>query len=118
MQPTTEVKGAERRGADERGVDLPVLAGISGTMRVDVKGQPAASVHVENGRIWMGKPDDPAQAVVVFEDRADFDRIASGELNAVVAALQGRLALQGDPELGMRVMAALNAARPFARKEA
>jgi putative sterol carrier protein len=117
MAPTTKGRGAEQSGG-ERVLDLPSLAGLSGTMRVDVQGEPVGSVHVENGRVWEGRADDPAQTVAVVENRGDFMRIVEGELNPVVAAIQGRLALQGDPELGTRLIYALNAAKPFAKKGA
>jgi hypothetical protein len=96
-------------------LDLPALAGLSGTMRVDVKDQPAATIHLENGRVWAGGPGDKADAVATVQERSDFELLLAGELNPVVAAIQGRLQLHGNPELATRLVAALNAAKPFAK---
>ncbi|MFL5863714.1 MAG: SCP2 sterol-binding domain-containing protein [Solirubrobacteraceae bacterium] len=95
-------------------LDVPALAGLSGRMRVDVRDEPAAPIHLDHGRIWATAPGEEAVATAVVEDRADFQRMLAGELNPVVAAIQGRLWLHGDPELAVRVIFALNAARPFA----
>ena len=96
-------------------LELPSLAGLSGTMRIDVKDQPAGTIHLENGRVWAGSPADKADAVATVQERADFEKLLAGELNPVVAAIQGRLVFQGNPELATRLMAALNAAKPFAK---
>jgi hypothetical protein len=96
-------------------LDLPSLSGLSGKMRVDVKDQPTATIHLDHGRVWAAGPEDKADAVAVVQERSDFELMLAGELNPVVAAIQGRLVLRGDPELGTRLIAALNAAKPFAR---
>jgi putative sterol carrier protein len=98
-------------------IDLPALAGVSGRMRVDVKDEPQATIHLDHGRVWATEPEDDAEAVAVVQERSDFEQILAGELNPVVASIQGRLALRGDPELGTRLISALNAAKPFARRE-
>jgi putative sterol carrier protein len=121
MNPTTDGQTrAERRvpGGQERvPIDLPALVGVSGRMRVDVKDDPAVTIHIDRGQVWTGDPEEQPDAVAVVEDRADFDRILAGELNPVVAAIQGRLVLQGDPELGTKVISALYAAKPFRAKQ-
>jgi hypothetical protein len=96
-------------------LELPSLAGLSGTMRIDVKDQPVGTVHLENGRVWAGGPGDKADAVATVQERSDFEKLLAGELNPVVAAIQGRLVLAGNPELATRLVAALNAAKPFAK---
>jgi hypothetical protein len=116
MDRTTETPGGKSKGApyaEGKSLDLPALAGLSGSMRVDIKEAPAGTIHVGNGRVWAGPPEAQVEAVAVVEDRADFDRILSGELNPVVAAIQGRLVLRGQPELATRLISALNAAKPF-----
>jgi putative sterol carrier protein len=120
MDRTTEVPGGKPKGApygEGKSIELPALAGLSGAMRVDIHDQPVGTVHVGNGRVWAGPPQAQSEAVAVVEDRADFDRILTGELNPVVAAIQGRLVLRGEPELATRLISALNASRPLlARK--
>jgi putative sterol carrier protein len=96
-------------------LELPALAGLSGTLRIDVKDKPVGTVHVENGRVWAGSPADKADAVATVQERSDFEKLLAGELNPVVAAIQGRLVFQGNPELATRLVAALNAAKPFAK---
>ncbi len=109
---TKQPAGTPRR--EGKVLDAPALAGLSGRMRVDVGDQPAATIHLDHGRIWATEPDLESEATAVVQDRADFERMLAGELNPVVAAIQGRLVLRGDPELAVRVIFALSAAKPFA----
>jgi putative sterol carrier protein len=117
MHPTTDTQGGAQRRASESGervaIDVPALAGVTGRMRVDVNDEPAGTIHVDRGKVWRGEPEGQPDAVAVVQDRADFDQIIAGQLNPVVAAIQGRLVLQGDPALGTRVISALYAAKPF-----
>jgi hypothetical protein len=108
-------KQQKNPGGQAATLDIPALAGLSGTMRVDIKDQPAGTIHLENGRVWAGGPGDKADAVATVQERSDFEKLLAGELNPVVAAIQGRLVLSGNPELGTRLVAALNAAKPFAK---
>jgi hypothetical protein len=108
-------KDKQVRAGQVTSLELPALAGLSGVMRVDVKDQPAATIHLENGRVWAGSPADKADAVATVQERSDFEKLLAGELNPVVAAIQGRLVFQGNPELATRLVAALNAAKPFAK---
>ena len=94
-------------------VSVALLAGLSGSMRVDVKGTPAGVIDVQNGTVSVNDPAGEATAVASVEDGADFLRILRGELNPVVAAIQGRLALEGDYEFAVQVILALHAAKPF-----
>jgi hypothetical protein len=112
QQKGRDTKASQRRDAVT--VDLPALAGLSGRMRVDVKDVPVATIHLEKGRMWASDPEAEAEAVAVVEERSDFEKILAGELNPVVASIQGRLRFRGDPELATRLVNALNAARPFA----
>jgi hypothetical protein len=120
MDRSTETRDAGKqkgaRGVEGKRLELPGLANLSGSVRLDIHDEPAATLHVENGRVWAGQPESQADAIAVLQDRADFDRILAGELNPVVAAIQGRLLLRGEPELATRLIGALYAAKPFKAK--
>src|SRR6478735_4375458 len=105
---------AASRSGEAVVIDAPALAGLAGRMRVDVKDEPTATIHLDNGRLWASPPEDESEATAVVQDRQDFERMLAGELNPFVAAIQGRLWLHGDHELATRVILALNAAKPFA----
>jgi putative sterol carrier protein len=115
MERGKEKQGQKAAGGQVASIQIAALAGLSGTMRVDVKDQPTATIHLENGRVWAGDPGDKADAVATVQERSDFEKLLAGELNPVVAAIQGRLVLAGNPELATRLVAALNAAKPFAK---
>ena len=95
-------------------VHIPLLTGISGSMRIDVQGQPVASIDVQNGQVSLTDHPGEPTAIANVVDLSDLQSIVQGELNPVVAGIQGRLALQGDAEFGIEVILALHAARPYA----
>jgi hypothetical protein len=118
MQRTTQsaqpTKATAKAYLGRPPINIALLAGVSGRMRVDVKGSPVASIDVQNGQVSVIDRVDEPTVVAGVDDPADFQRIVHGELNPVVAAIQGRLMLQGDLEFGVEVILALNAARPYA----
>ena len=94
-------------------VNIPALAGLSCTMRVDVQDHTLGTIHVDHGRVWADETAGEADVVAIVDDQADFRRILAGELNPVVAAIQGRIAFRRNPELATRIILSLNAAKPF-----
>ena len=94
-------------------VVVRALQNVSGSLRVDDSAGTLGVIHVERGRVWLGQGDGHADAVAVVADKADLERIVKGELNPVVAAIQGRVVLRGNPDLATRIILALNAAKPF-----
>jgi SCP-2 sterol transfer family len=81
----------------ERGHE-PLLRKVRGTVRIDVaRGNETESRHltIDRGDLTVTKKRSAAQGVL-HVDRAVFDRMASGELNPVAAALRGELTLEGD----------------------
>jgi putative sterol carrier protein len=58
-------------------------------------------VAVENGKLRSGREDARADCVVRL-DRAQFEAIVRGELNAVTALLRGAIVVTGDPSLVLR----------------
>ncbi len=88
----------------ERG-DEPLLRKASGSMRFDV-------VDGRRTRRWLVTVDKGALAVisggtdptcVVRADKAVFDKVASGRLNAVAAVLRGELIVEGDWRMLVRM---------------
>jgi putative sterol carrier protein len=59
-------------------------------------------VALDHGDVSVSQ-DDRAADCVVRGDKALFDGIAGGEVNAMAALLRGALTFQGDPELLVRL---------------
>lgn len=88
----------------ERGHD-PLLRKASGTTRIDVVDGRRTHrwlIDVANGDIAVSRGNGDA-ACVIRADKAVFDRIASGRLNAVAAVLRGEVAVDGDWRLLVRM---------------
>jgi putative sterol carrier protein len=86
----------------ERGHE-PMLAKTSGTMRFDVSNGKRTErwlVSVDKGDIAVSHKNAAADCVV--RGRRDvFDRIMSGEINAMAAILRGAISLEGDTLLAV-----------------
>ena len=83
----------------------PLLQKASGSMRFDiVDGRRSRRwlVEVEHGDMTVG-PGGGNASCVVRCDRAVFDKVASGKLNAVAAVLRGDLQVEGDWRLLVRM---------------
>jgi hypothetical protein len=84
---------------------VPVLGDAVGTVRFEL----LSGSHVEIWRVDLDhgdvsvSRDDRGADCVVRGDKALFDGIAGGEVNAMAALLRGALTLQGDPELLVRL---------------
>lgn len=84
----------------ERGHE-PLLEKARGTARFDlVHGEQTDHwlVTVEKGDIAVSRKNVEADCVL-HADKALFERVASGEVNAMAAVLRGEIGLEGDPEL-------------------
>jgi putative sterol carrier protein len=84
-----------RRGHDPR------LHGATGTIRFDLvhdKGTDRWLVDIRKGDISVSRRNAKADAVI-RTDRALFKKIASGETNAMAAAMRGELDVDGKLEL-------------------
>jgi putative sterol carrier protein len=81
-----------------RGHD-PALAKVSGTLRFDVRDGGARAerwlISIEKGDVALSHKNAKADCVVRV-DRTVFDRIASGEANAMAAFLRGAVQIEGD----------------------
>jgi putative sterol carrier protein len=90
---TTFFDGLAARGHE------PALEKVSGTLRFDLRdggrGTSRWLVTIRRGDVAVSRRNVEADCVV-RADRALFDRIASGETNAMAAVLRGAVNLEGD----------------------
>ena len=84
---------------------MPLLGDAVGTVRFELvsgsrsrSGASASTTATSPSRATSGAAD-----CVVRADKALFDGIASGEVNAMAALLRGALTFEGDPELLVRL---------------
>ncbi|HET8968419.1 MAG TPA: SCP2 sterol-binding domain-containing protein [Gaiellaceae bacterium] len=83
----------------------PLLRKASGSMRFDVvDGRKTQRwlVAVERGDMTV-RPGGGDAACIVRADKAVFDKVAAGRLNAVAAVLRGDLQVEGDWRLLVRM---------------
>jgi putative sterol carrier protein len=79
----------------------PLLEKASGTLRFDlVHGQEVENwlIRIDQGDLDIVRESAPADCVIRV-DRTVFDRMATGELNAMATFLRGGAAVEGDLEL-------------------
>ena len=79
----------------------PLLEKAKGTMRFDLahgKKTDRWLVSVDKGKVAVSRKNVAADCIL-HTDKALFDRMASGEVNAFAAVLRGAIGLEGDPEL-------------------
>ena len=70
--------------------------GITGRLGFEVNGR-MAILQIDDGRTELVTDGGPVQAKLLCRSEEDFRKLASGELNPLVASLQGRLAIEGTP---------------------
>ena len=80
----------------ERGFE-PLLHRASGTIRIDVGDEPWY-VDVSKGKVQVSRRDEPASCLV-RSDPATFERVASGQTNALAAMLRNEIMFEGEPTL-------------------
>jgi putative sterol carrier protein len=76
----------------------PALEKVTGTLRFDLTGGERTTrwlITISKGDVDVSRRNAKADCVV-RSDRMVFDRVASGEMNALVAFLRGALELEGD----------------------
>ncbi len=100
---------AEFFGALGRSGPEPLLEKAHGTIRFDlVQGgsTEALFLTLDGGHVSVTRKKAAADCVIRAE-RAIFDGIVSGEVNAMAAFLRGELTVEGDPELLVRIQRVL-----------
>jgi SCP-2 sterol transfer family protein len=87
----------------ERGYE-PLLQRAAGTVRIDLARNGSTKdiehwyVRLDRGRVGVSHEDGDADCVV-HTDRKTFDRIASGQANAMAALLRSEISYEGNPTL-------------------
>ena len=93
-----------------------LLEGIRGRLGFELDGRTVAVLEVQDGHIAIVEDGEPANARVIWKREDDIKKFLGGELNVVVAALQGRLVLDGDALFAIKVLHGLRAAPPLAAR--
>jgi hypothetical protein len=100
----------------------PGLSGVVGRMRLLVAGQPVGLLVVDNDRVKLTPDAGPVDVSLECSTREHLVDALRGELNPVVAALRGWARLQGNREMGVKIIYGLRegsplASAPLAQKE-
>jgi putative sterol carrier protein len=100
-----------------RRFDPAAADGFSGDVQLDLRSRggdlSAWTIAVRGGRARVRRGPAASAALVVKLPRADLARLAAGELNVGRALLTGRLDLEGDFEVAMRLGPMFGARSPF-----
>jgi hypothetical protein len=99
----------------EPGGYVAALAGVSGRIRVVVEGRSLGVLRIDGGYVdfLVGAERVEASTTLHIQDGRDARLIQTGALNPIVASLQGRLVVEGDLALAVRVMLGLQTGSPF-----
>ena len=88
-------------GLEDR-IDPARTRGTTASYRFDVAGAGSWRVQVNNGAVDVTESDAPADCVIRASEE-DLLRVVRGELNAVTAYMTGRVKVEGDIGLAMRL---------------
>ena len=88
------------------------LEGFSGRLGLRVAGAPVGVLKVEDGEVEI-EPDGEAATLLTADSEPTLVCLLSGELQMIVAALQGRARVQGDIGVAIRIFFGLRAASPW-----
>ena len=88
------------------------LEDITGQLRLEVAGAPVAVLKVADGAVEIA-PGGDAAALLAVDTQATLLGVLSGKLHPFVAFLQGRLRIEGDRALALRILFGLQAPSPW-----
>lgn len=77
-------------------------AGLTATYKFDVQGAGTWMVEINDGELNVKEEDGEAQCTVVVSSD-DFEQIIEGKLNPQMAFMSGKLKIQGDMGLAMKL---------------
>ncbi len=109
---TTREKGPLPGLAEAHG-HAPGLEGTTGRLRIEVGGKLLGVLAVNDGDVDFALGDGEAGTVAYVRTREDLALFLRGELNPVVAVLQGRIHVEGDQEFASRIILGLHSGSPF-----
>jgi putative sterol carrier protein len=85
---------------------IPALAGVRGQIEF-VGPRGSAHMEIDDGRVTLSPQAGEADVVIRSDENSDLLRLVRGELNVVIAVLQGRVEASGDLLLALKVAGAL-----------
>ncbi|MFT3926807.1 MAG: SCP2 sterol-binding domain-containing protein [Myxococcales bacterium] len=88
---------------------LPALDHVRGSLQVDVGSDCLGVIRVEDGQVTLLPGPGKAEAVVTTAEGGGLMRLLQGEMNAIVATIQGNIDLEGDLALASKILRALQA---------
>ena len=88
------------------------LEGLWGKLRLVAAGATVGVLKVEDGQVEI-EPRGSASTALETDTVATLVSLLAGELHPIVARLQGRAWIDGDPALGLRVLLGLRAGSPW-----
>ena len=90
----------------------PGVEGLVGKLRLMIAEEPVGLLTVERGAVEI-LPDSDGSAVLRAEDQATLIQLLGGELHPMVASLQQCVVIEGDSQLALRILLALQAGSPW-----
>src|SRR5215472_6835402 len=101
---------------------VSALAGLKGRLRFDI-GQRHVMLDIHDEEVVIKRAPEAevsgnANTVCSCDSEGTAQGLVQGTLNPVVAALQGRASLSGDPAFGIKVILALQTMTPAAKSAA
>jgi|WetSurMetagenome_2_1015567.scaffolds.fasta_scaffold331740_2 putative sterol carrier protein len=88
------------------------LTDLAGDMRLEVADRPVGVLHVDHGQVAIEASGD-ASALLAVDSEATLKGVLGGEVHPFVANLQGRLRIEGDRPLALRIVFGLQAGSPW-----
>lgn len=87
---------ASQPGAADR------LKGMNAVYKFQIDGAGTWVVTIKDGQISVSEGDAPAQCTILMKAE-DFDQLTDGKLNPQMAFMSGKLKIQGDMGLAMKL---------------
>lgn len=83
-------------------VDPARLEGVTASYRFDVKGAGSWRVGIADGELQIAESDEDADCVIRASEKT-LEKIARGEQNPATAVMLGRLEIEGDMALALKL---------------
>ena len=83
-------------------VDPARLEGVTASYRFDVEDTGSWRIAIADGELQISESDEDADCVIRASEKT-FEKIARGEQNPATAVMLGRLKIEGDMALALRL---------------